>query len=396
MALTNFAALTQEQLTLWQRDVWKQARNHSYINRFVGDGPNSMIQRISELKKDKKGARAVITLLADLKGDGVTGDNQLEGNEEAMETFDQVIRIDQLRHATRHQGRMADQKSVVEFRRNARNVLAYWQADRHDQLAFLTLSGVGYDVHNNGAPRVGSPWLGLEYAADVQTISANRRLRWKLTPGGGGFLDTNKGSLVAGASTADVETGAFPCWEMFVQAKAYAKTHKIRGVRVGGEETYHAFLSPLAMARLKLDETYMKNLRHSQARGDSNPLYGGNSVKIDNLFIHEYEHVYNTSGASGAVLIPFGGPLHSKWGGSGNGNAGSTADVDGCQILFCGAQALGFADIGDPYWDEEGYDYSNSQGIAVGKISGLLNPRFQSPVTGSVENHGMLSIYVAQ
>lgn len=384
MAQTNFAALTQEQLTLWQRDVWKQARNHSYLTRFMGDGPNSLFQRITQLKKDQKGSRAVITLLADLVGDGVAGDRQLEGNEEAMQTFDQVIRIDQLRHGTRHLGRMADQKSVVEFRRNAKDVLSYWQADRHDQLAFLTLSGVPFTTHNNGAPRVGSDFPSLEYAADVKTITANRRLRWAR---GAGTL-ASSGSLVANAATTAVEAIDVPCWEMFIQLKAYAKTHKIRGVKIGGEETYHAFLSPLAMAKMKVDPTYQLNLRHAQEKGNSNPLFTGNSVKIDNLYIHEYEHVYNTSGASGAVLVPKGGALHSKWGSSG--------DIDGCQILFCGAQALGFADIGDPYWDEEGYDYSNSQGIAVGKISGFLNPQFMSPVTGSVENHGMLSCYVAQ
>ena len=378
MALTNFGALTEEQLTLWQRDVWKQARNHSYITRFMGDGPNSLIQRITQLKKDQKGSRAVITLLADLVGDGVAGDRQLEGNEEAMQTFDQVIRIDQLRHGTRHLGRMADQKSVVEFRKNAKDVLAYWQADRHDQLAFLTLSGVPYTVHNNGAPRVGSDFVNLEYAADVKTLSPYRRLRW----------DKGSTSLVSNASTSDVEVADTPCWEMFIQLKAYAKTHKIRGVKVGGEETYHAFLSPLAMAKLKMDPLYLENVRSGQNRGESNPLFTGNSVKIDNLVIHEYEHVFNTSGASGSVLIPKGGPLHSKW--------GATGDVDGCQILFCGAQAMGFADIGNPYWDEEGYDYGNSQGIAVGKISGFLNPQFMSPVTGSMENHGMLSCYVAQ
>ena len=38
---------------------------------------------------------------ADLTGDGVAGDRTLEGNEEQMQTFDQVIRIDQLRHANR-------------------------------------------------------------------------------------------------------------------------------------------------------------------------------------------------------------------------------------------------------------------------------------------------------
>ena len=378
MALTNFGALTQEQLTLWQRDLWKQARNHSYLTRFMGDGPNSLIQRTTQLKKDQKGSRAVITLLADLVGDGVAGDRQLEGNEEEMQTFDQVIRIDQLRHGTRHLGRMADQKSVVEFRKNAKDVLSYWQADRHDQLAFLALSGVPFSTHNNGAPRIGSDFVNLEYAADVKPITANRRLRW----------DRGTNSLVASAATADVDVADTPCWEMFIQLKAYAKTHKIRGIKVGGEETYHVFLSPLAMAKLKLDDMYIQNLRHAQEKGGNNPLFTGNSVKIDNLVIHEYEHVFNTSGASGAVLIPKGGALHSKW--------GSTGDVDGCQMLFCGAQAMGFADIGDPYWDEEGYDYGNSQGIAVGKISGFLNPQFMSPVTGSVENHGMLSCYVAQ
>ncbi|MBM6672245.1 DUF4043 family protein, partial [Phocaeicola coprophilus] len=78
------------------------------------------------------------------------GDRTLEGNEETMQTFDQVIRIDQLRHANRHEGRMADQKSVVEFRGNSRDTLAYWLADRIDQLAFLTLSGVSYAKTNKG------------------------------------------------------------------------------------------------------------------------------------------------------------------------------------------------------------------------------------------------------
>lgn len=378
MALTNFAALTTEQLTLWQRDLWKQARILTFMNRFVGDGPNSMIQRITQLKKDQKGARAVITLLADLVGDGVAGDRQLEGNEEAMQTFDQVIRIDQLRHATRHEGRMADQKSVVEFRRNAKDVLAYWHANRHDQLAFLTLSGVGYNVYNNGAPRVGSDFVNLEYAADVKPLSDNRRMYWN---------GTTK-TLQPAGSTTQVTAADTPMWELFVQLKAYAKTNRIRGVNVDGEETYHAFLSPLAMAKLKLDPTYQLNLRHALDRGGKNPLFTGNEVKIDNLYIHEHLNVFNTSGASGATLLLRGGPLHSKWGANG--------DVDGCQILFCGAQAMGFADIGDPYWEEKGFDYENSQGISVGKISGFLNPRFMSPVTGTVENHGMLSVYVAQ
>ena len=54
MALTNFAALTSEELTVWSRDFWKAARNLSFINQFAGKGSNAMVQRVTELKKDEK------------------------------------------------------------------------------------------------------------------------------------------------------------------------------------------------------------------------------------------------------------------------------------------------------------------------------------------------------
>ncbi len=369
MALTNFGLLTAEQKTVWSMDLWRQARNQSFINKFLGTGPSSMVQHITELKKSEKGARAVITLLADLTGDGVAGDRTLEGNEEAMQTFDQVIRIDQLRHANRHEGKMADQKSVVEFRGNSRDVLAYWLADRHDQLAFLTLSGVSYAKKNNGANRVGSDLPFLEFAADVAAPSAARRVRWN---------GTTK-TIVPGGLTSDVATADLPMWELFVQLKAYAKDRYIRGVKeAGGEETYHAFLTPQAMAKLKMDSNYMQNLRHAQQRDGANPLFTGSSVKIDGIYLHEFRHVPNTSGAASG----------SKYGGG---------NVEGCQILFCGAQALGMADIGAPEWNEKGFDYDNQQGISVGKILGFLKPKFGNIYeNGSVEDFGVISCYVAQ
>lgn len=367
MALTNFGLLTAEQKTIWSMDLWKQARNQSFINKFLGKGPGSMVQHITELKKSEKGARAVITLLADLTGDGIAGDRTLEGNEEAMQTFDQVIRIDQIRHANRHEGKMADQKSVVEFRNNSRDVLSYWLADRIDQMAFLTLSGVSYAKKNNGGNRVGSDLPFLEFAADVAAPTAGRRVRWN---------GTTK-SIVPGGLTSDVATADLPMWELFVQLKAYAKERYIRGVMDGGEETFHAFLTPTAMAKLKLDNTYMLNLRHAQERG-KNELFTGASVKIDGIYLHEFRHVYNTAGAASG----------SKWGGG---------TVDGCQILFCGAQALGMADIGAPEWNEKGFDYDNQQGISLGKILGFLKPKFGTIYeNNSVEDFGVISAYVAQ
>jgi N4-gp56 family major capsid protein len=381
MALTNFGLLTAEQKTVWSKDLWKQARNMSFVNKFLGNGPNSLIQHITELKKSEKGARAVITLLADLTGDGVAGDRTLEGNEEAMQTFDQVIRIDQLRHANRHEGKMADQKSVVEFRGNSKNVLAYWLADRIDQMAFSALGGRSFAIKPDGSARVGSDLPYLEFAADVAAPSAKRMLRWD------NVNKTLKDSVSgSNATTNIVNTGAaagsdFPAWKMFVQLKAYAKNRYIRGVGgEGGEETFHAFLTPDAMARLKADDDYNLNLRHSVQTAKNGSLFTGSSVLIDGIYLHEFRHVPNVSNGI-----------------SGTNKYGAGLNLNGSQVLFCGAQALGMADIGAPDWNEKGFDYDNSQGISLGKILGFLKPKFGTIYeNNTVEDFGVLSCYVAQ
>ena len=369
MALTNFAALTSEQKTMWSMQFWKMARNNSFISQFAGTGPNSMVQRVTELKKSEKGARAVITLIADLEGDGVTGDYTLEGNEEQIKAYDQVIRIDQLRNANRLQGRLADQKSIVDFRTTSRDVLAYWAADRVDQVAFLTLSGVDYTVRNNGATR---PVLGtgqnlgdLEYAADVTAPTADRHFRW----------DGAAGDWKAGDTTA-VAAGDTITYASLVWAKAMAKDKYIRGIKTGaGEEVFHVFLTPTAMAQLRLDTDYITNVRHAGPRGGSNELFAGtSSTMVDGMVIHEFRHVYNTQGAAGG----------SKWG------AGGT--VDGVRALFCGAQALGMADIGNAYWDEDFFDYFNQPGISVGKMLGFLKPQFHSIYAGDVQDFGVMCL----
>jgi N4-gp56 family major capsid protein len=279
----NFALLTDEQKTAWSLDFWKQARNQSFFSKFLGRGQNALIQRITELTRTSKGTRAVLTLLADLEGDGIAGDRMLEGNEEPGKSYDVVIQLDQLRHAMRHEGKMADQKSVVNFRQTARDRLAYWIADRMDQLAFLTMAGIPYTSNTNGTTRVGSDLKNLEFAADVLPPSGKRVAQWDDASG-----------LVIGGATSAITPADTPAWKMFIEAKAYAKENYIRGVMVNGEETYHAFLSPMAMSRLKVDPDYLANLRHAQSRGDKNELFTGTSVKIDGIYLHEFRHVPNT------------------------------------------------------------------------------------------------------
>jgi N4-gp56 family major capsid protein len=366
MAKTNFAALTDEQKTVWSRDLWKAARNYSFVDKFTGTGSNSMIQRITELTKSEKGDRAVLTLVADLETDGVVGDNQLEGNEESIKAYDTVVTIDQIRNANRSKGRMADQRSIVNFRNTSKDVLAYWLADRMDQMAFLTMSGVSFAKKNNGADRdAGSQLASLAFASDVVAPSANRHFRWDATNG-----------LVAGDTTSVIAADT-PSYAMLVEAKAKAKVNYIRGIRgQGGEEVYHVFMSPQGMAKLKLDTDFLTNVRNAGPRSGKNVLFSGSIPTVDGLVIHEYRHVYNTAGAADG----------NKWGGG---------SIDGQRIIFAGAQAMGMADLGNPYWDEIDADYNNQQGISVGKIMGMLKPKFQSQVSGTEEDFGLMVIDTA-
>lgn len=369
MATTNYGTLSGDQLQVWSRDFWRVARNMSFINQFAGSGQNAMVQRVTELTRSNKGTKANITLLADMSGDGVVGDSTLEGNEEALRAYDISIELDQLRFANRVAGRMADQKTVVNFREHSRDALAYAMADRIDQLAFLTLSGVAYTYKNNGGSRSGSTLSSLSFASDVSAPTTNRHRRWDATSG-----------LVAGDTSA-VAAADTITYECLVELKAYAKDNYIRGIRgAGNEEVFHLFVTPQQMADLKLDSDFLANVRNAGVRGPQNSLFSGSSsLMVDGIMVHEFRHVYNVSGATSGT---------DMWG-SGN-------DVNGARALFCGAQALAMADIGLPEIVEDTFDYENQNGISVSKIFGLRKPKYQSDYNGSTEDFGVICLDTAQ
>lgn len=369
MAATNFAALTNEQYTVWSRDFWREARNKTAIMQFAGNDANSMVQRITELRKTTDGARAVVTLINEATGDGTVGDNTLKGNEETLGSDEMVIQLDQWRKAHRNTGRMSDQASIVNFRKEAKDQLSATAARILDELAFLTLSGVSYAYKPNGAARVGSQLNLLKYAADVAAPTSQRYFRWDATSG-----------LVAG-DTTQVATGDTPTWNMLVDMKAKAVDSYIAPMRSDdGVEVYNVFMSPRGIAALKKDAAFRDAWQTAQKRGDSNPLFAGTKhggkqgIYIDGLNILEYRNVYNTLGTS------------SKWGGG---------TVDGQRVLLCGRQALAFADIGQPMWVEEDEDYGNVLGISIAKIFGFLKPQLYSTYAQSVQDFGVMCVDTA-
>lgn len=361
MAYTAFSELTSQQKLVWSRDVWQGARDQMFIGKFIGTGDNAVIQRITELTKTEKGEQVIMHLVADLVEDGVVGDNEREGNEEAMQSYSQVINIDLLSHGVVSKGKMAEQKTVINFREMGRSRLSYWLANRADQLAFLTMSGISYGFKNNGAARVGSPFPSLSFAADVSAPTSKRALMWD-------------GTGLATSNTASIASTFIPSYKMIVDLIAYAKENYIKPLMSGGKEYYVMFVAPGTLAALKKDADYQRAVVGVATKmGTDSPWFTGGTVTIDGAVLHEHRLVYNTKGAAAG----------SKWGSGGN--------INGTRTLLCGAQALGMADLGSPDWVEKLFQYDSKAGINVDKMFGLLKPKFYSIYNGSVEDFGVLT-----
>jgi N4-gp56 family major capsid protein len=369
MAKTNFAALDADAKKVWSRDVWHQAREKMFVSKFMGAGSNSMIQRIGELTKSERGDSAVVTLVPDMVGDGIVGDNQLTGNEATLRAHQDKVVIDQLRNAITNTGKLNDQKSVVNFRTEVKDQLAYWLADRVDQMSFLTLAGLDFAQNNDGSTR---PDQGSDNLSDL-TFNGN------LAPTTDRHLMVKADGTITESNTAAITAADKIGYKHIVRLQATAKTRYVRGIRGnGGSEVYHLFLHPMAMATLKLDQDFIDNARHAGVRGDSNTLWqGGESYIVDGVHIHEFRHVPTTLGTA------------TKW--------GTGADVEGCMGLLCGAQAMGFIDLESPSWDErDHFDYGNTFGIAYGKIFGMKKMQFKDAKKSSdvakKEDYGVIRI----
>jgi N4-gp56 family major capsid protein len=389
MANTNFSSLLTEEKKVWSRDLWKQARQNSFIMQMAGSGPNAAFQRITELTQSERGTKAVMTMVKDLISDGVTGDSTLEGNEEAIGAQDIEIQIDQLRHANRHAGRMEHQSTIINFRETSRDVLGFWFADRIDQLAALTLSGIDYRMNTNGSIRtgfshngtawartapVGQALYDLSFAGDVTAPSADRYFRWDATNG----LEKDGNTALTTADT--------PSYAMLVELNAYAKDRRLRSLKAGGQNLFHVLMPPKAMAKLKLDSDFLANIRNAGPRGNSNPLFSGAIVTVDGLVIHEFPHCFSTLGATAGTSANVGDPGY-KW--------GANADVNGARILMIGAQALAFVDLGAPEWYEDEFDYGNQQAVSTSKIFGFRKPVFDHRQDGDDEDFGVIACDVA-
>lgn len=131
MAVTNYGVNANEAVKLWSRRLAREVLKATYIQKFIGEGDDSVIQLRNDTKKGP-GDRVRVTLRMQLTGAGVTGDGTLEGNEESLTTYTDDFLINQLRHAVRSAGKMSEQRIPFSVREEAMSGLRDWWADRMD------------------------------------------------------------------------------------------------------------------------------------------------------------------------------------------------------------------------------------------------------------------------
>lgn len=376
--MTNFGQLDPDKIKFIQKEMRHEMEAASFLlPRFCGKGQNYPIEKITELRRmEGGGEECIMTLVNHLVGDGGVGSvgGKREGREEKMFKSQQKIHIDEIFNMVRSQGKLAEQGSVVQFRKEAKPALKYWHANRTDQLIMLTASGISYAYNLDGSTRanvldqdgtpISSDFTSLRFAADIKAPSAKRHRRWD---------GTNK-LLVAGDTTAVAATD-IPTYKMLLMARAYAKSHKMMPLQAGGKEWYVVLMTPYSLAMLKNDADYKLAAINGGVRGDDNSFFSGAIPTIDGLLLVEYENVYNTTNAT------------LKWGA---GNA-----VNGTRTLLWGAQAMGFADLeqgGEPVYEEKKFEYGTQEGIMVSRFLGILKPTYYSTFDRSTEDFSCLAI----
>lgn len=352
-------ALRQE---LWSKtlldDVMRDVTN---VLRFVGEDPNNVVQVSRDLEK-QGGDTQTFGLVARLKGDGVTGDSELEGNEESMLSYSQSVSIDQIRNAVRLTGKLDATKTVYDQIKNARSNIQVWMKEFLIRQFFLKAGGVTNStlVDTNG----------LTYAANVL---------WSNTPAfipdadeaagsGARYLCTNTSGTDALATTDTMSLDFIT--KMYTKAKLASP--QIQPLDIDGESIYVVFLHPIQARDIRLSSDWKVAQENAKVRSDKNAVFGAALGYWSNCLLLENE------------FVPY---LDVSVAGNSFRGAASGTDCanDAARALLCGRQAVLMAQASNPEaLVVETFDYKNKDGVAGSFIGGIQKTVFNSKEFGVI------------
>ena len=359
MAQTSYAVNHPLAVKLWSKDLFHDIIGDSFFGKFTGKSSSSMIQIKDETKKGA-GDSIKVGLRALLSADGIQGDATLEGNEEALTTYNDTFLINQLRHAVRSGGEMSQQRVHFSVRDEAKDGLKDWWTERLETQLANQLTG-------------NTAVSDTRYTGHNATIAPTATYRI-ICGGTAAAPSTAEGSLSATTTHAiklsDLDRAV--ALAKTAQSSGGTTYQRIRPLSVNGKPHYLAFLHPWQILQLRKDATTAGNFFDIQkaamqgGKYDDNPIVNGANFMYNNVIVHEWSYLPNivTSPASGAT-------------------------TDFRRGVFCGAQAamLGFGQnsgVSKMSWVEELFDYENQLGVAAGMIHGLKKTQFNGVDFGTI------------
>lgn len=351
MAVTTVVSANQVQQ--WEDKFFAEYVRDSLFAPYMGTDENAIIQ-VKEDLTQKAGKTINVPLVTRLTNAGVTGDNTLEGNEEALGNYNHALNIDQLRNGV-VVGKMEQKHTVIDLLEAARTMLKMWIMDdlRDDVIQALQSPNTdGVTAYASCTEAQKDAWLAANYVS-----ATNTRVIFGATVSNS---STEDHSTSLGNVDSTTDKLLFDQLQLAKRLAKKADPH-IRPVKIkGGREFYVMFCESYAFRDLKVDtETIHQN---GGVRGSDNPLFQDPDLMLDGVICREVPEIATITGV-------------------GNGS------IDVSPNFLCGAQAVGLAWGQRSKFATDTFDYGNKKGVAVSEVRGVEKLTYNSI------QHGVVTVY---
>ena len=254
----------------WSEATILEMEEFSNITKFIGEGPNNIIQKRTDLSA-KRGQTLEFDLLAKIASSvtPVYNEEELTGQEQKLAFYVDTVKIAEMAFATKKYKAFEDIKSKKDMLSLMKQELALKMREVYDDHIVRILCGDDTLDKGDGA------FTGV-------AATTNRVLY------GGDW---------AGADAIDTGDD----W-VRVRDISRFKTHArytcgMRPVVVEGVDTYVYLIHPYAWAQIRAkDPDYKNAVLYARERSTSNPLWSGVSGWWDGVAIYENDHlIYNAT-----------------------------------------------------------------------------------------------------
>ena len=373
MAETVLATASEKQK--WVKSYFSEYVRGSKFRPYMGAGPTNIIVTKRELQEEA-GKTINIPLITKLTGQGVSGSQVLDGNEEQLGNYNFPISVDWRRHGVRVP-KSTSYKTEIDLLNAARDMLREWEAERlRDDIieAFLSVIpsanttvpiryGVATQSANGGYEITAGNYIATE--SDKDNWLQNNRDRVLF-----GKLRSNYSAGDHSAALATID-GTDDKLTVAVGnlAKRMAKgaAPNLRPYKTkDGNEWFVMFCNSRAFRDLEQDPVMTAANRDARPRSvEQNPIFQDGDLLYRGVIYREIEEM--------PVL-------------AGVGNSG----IDVAVNVLCGAQAVGVAwgQMPTPQTDRD-KDYKFRPGVAIEELLGVEKIFFRG------KQHGTVTVYTA-